>query len=294
MRRLPAAAAPHLTAPVSTLCWCWRVIRRDGIVLGFTDHDRDLVFDGTTFEAAAGLAASDAKDAVGLGTANLEVEGALSSERITEGDLAAGFYDVATVEIFRVHWPDAEHRVLVRKGTLGEIRRKGTRFEAEVRGLAHQLQHPTGRLFQHACDASLGDTRCGLAVGAPPFTASAVVLEITSLVALRVAGIETHAADWFTRGRLSVVSGAASGYTGEIKRYQPSTASTLLSLWQPAPSELAPGDQVSLTAGCDKQPETCRGKFANMSNFRGFPHIPGNDFASAYARAGAPPRVGNG
>jgi uncharacterized phage protein (TIGR02218 family) len=49
---------------------------------------------------------------------------------------------------------------------------------------------------------------------------------------------------------------------------------------------IAAGDAVVLRAGCDKQFSTCRAKFANAQNFRGFPHMPGNDFVLSYAREG--------
>ena len=35
-------------------------------------------------------------------------------------------------------------------------------------------------------------------------------------------------------------------------------------------------------AGCDKTFATCKAKFDNALNFRGFPHLPGNDAAYAY------------
>ena len=54
------------------------------------------------------------------------------------------------------------------------------------------------------------------------------------------------------------------------------------------PKPLAPGDTFVVTAGCDKRFETCTSKFANALNFRGFPHLPGNDFVVAYAVPGEP------
>jgi uncharacterized phage protein (TIGR02218 family) len=48
-----------------------------------------------------------------------------------------------------------------------------------------------------------------------------------------------------------------------------------------------------VTAGCDKRFETCRTKFANAVNFRGFPHLPGNDFVVAYAVPGEPGHDGS-
>ncbi len=119
MKALPIALDAHLKTGATTLCWCWRLTRGDGQRLGFTDHDKDLVFDGTTFEAAAGFTASDIRDGIGLSVDNLEVTGALSSLLLSEDDLAAGRYDEAKVEIFRVNWQDTGQRVLMRSGSSG-------------------------------------------------------------------------------------------------------------------------------------------------------------------------------
>jgi uncharacterized phage protein (TIGR02218 family) len=53
-------------------------------------------------------------------------------------------------------------------------------------------------------------------------------------------------------------------------------------LWQAMPEPVAAGDSFTVTAGCDKQFQTCHDRFNNVVNFRGFPHIPGNDFVISY------------
>ncbi|MCB1485390.1 MAG: DUF2163 domain-containing protein, partial [Hyphomicrobiaceae bacterium] len=161
MKDLTPGLQAHLDSGTTTLCWCWRLTRKDGTVQGFTDHDRALSFDSTTFEASSGFTASEITDALGLSVDNLEVTGALSSASLSEEDLAAGRYDDARVEIFRVNWQNPDERVVMRTGSLGEVRRADNSFTAEVRGLAHYLQQPKGRLFQYTCDADLGDARCG-------------------------------------------------------------------------------------------------------------------------------------
>lgn len=286
MKTLPTGLAAHLASGATTLCWCWRLARRDGTVLGFTDHDRDLVFDGTTFEAAAGFTASDIKDAVGLGVGNLEVESALASGRLEEADLAAGLYDDAAVEIFRVNWQDTSQRVLMRTGTLGEVRRSGTAFTAEVRGLAHYLNQPRGRLFQFTCDADLGDERCGVGVASPTYRGTGAVAALSSGRRFVAAGLASYIDQWFTRGLLVFTSGANSGQAIEIKAHRSTGGVAMIELWQEPAQAVAVGDAFTATAGCDKQLSTCRVKFANAANFRGFPHMPGNDLLTTVARPG--------
>jgi uncharacterized phage protein (TIGR02218 family) len=284
MKTLPPALSAHLASGTTTLCWCWRLTRRDGEKLGFTDHDRDLAFDGTTFEAAAGFTASEIKDAVGLSVDNLEVESALSSGRLSESDLAQGLYDDARVEIFRVNWQGPEQRVLMRAGSLGEVRRSGLTFTAEVRGLAHYLQQPKGRLFQYGCDADLGDARCKIDLADPANRGTGSVADVLNARRFTATGLDAFDAGWFTRGLLTFTSGANAGRAIEVKRHDAGGGTVSIELWQEPGQTPVAGDSFEVTAGCDKQFQTCRVKFANAANFRGFPHMPGNDFVSSFAR----------
>jgi uncharacterized phage protein (TIGR02218 family) len=289
MKALAAGLDAHIQGGVTTLCWCWRLRRNDGIALGFTDHDRDLTFDGTTFEAAAGVTASEIRDSVGLGVDNLEVESALTSDHLREADILGGLYDDARVEIWRVNWNAAEQRVLVRVGSLGEIRRNGQSFTGEIRGLAHYLQQPGGRLYQYGCDADLGDGRCRIALTSPPLRATASVASIVNARTFSTNDIGSYAADWFTRGLLHFTSGANAGRSFEVKRHMITDGMPFVELWQEPLQTPQAGNTFTITAGCDKQVSTCHSKFSNIANFRGFPHMPGNDFVSAVASSGRIP-----
>jgi len=292
VKQIGSALATHLASGATTLAWCWRLTRRDGLQLGFTDHDRDLVFDGTTFEAAAGFTASEIRDSVGLSVSNLEVESALSSERLEEADILAGRYDDARVEIWRVNWQDTGQRVLMRSGSVGEVRRSGLAFTAEVRGLSHYLQQPSGRLYQYSCDADLGDSRCRIPLEGPAYRATGSVVELSTARSFAATGLATYGSGWFTRGLLTFSSGANTGLAFEVKQHT-SGPNTLFALWQEPPSAIQAGDTFAVIAGCDKQLTTCSAKFSNTANFRGFPHMPGNDFLSSVARAGRPPGGGS-
>jgi uncharacterized phage protein (TIGR02218 family) len=281
VKSLPAGLQATLSSAATTLCWCWRITRRNGERFGFTDHDRDLLFDATTFEAATGFTASEIRDAVGLAVDNLEVESALVSGRLSESALAAGDFDDATVEIFRVNWSDPSERVLMRKGSLGEVRRTGSAFTAEVRGLAHYLQQPTGRVFQYTCNAELGDAQCGIDLTLPAWRGIGIVTSVESPRLVSASGLASFADGWFTRGLFTVTSGADAGRRSEVKRHTVGSGVVRIELWQPIGDALAAGDGFTVTAGCDKQFATCRERFANTVNYRGFPHMPGNDFLAS-------------
>ncbi len=284
MKSLPVGMQSDLDGGVTTLCWCWRLTRRDGQVLGFTDHDRDIVFDGVVFEAASGFTASEIVESVGLSVDDLEVESALSSGGLREDDLVAGDYDDARVEIFRVDWSDPAKRALMRTGSIGEVTRSRHTFRAEVRGLAHYLQQPKGRLFQYLCDADLGDTRCTVDLSAAAFRASGSISQIHSASEFDVTGLGAFADDWFTRGLFRFDDGVNANRSIEIKRHRLIDGVISINLWHDAVHVPAANDRFTVTAGCDKHIETCKLKFANAINFRGFPHMPGTDFLTKFVR----------
>ncbi|MEO1694765.1 MAG: DUF2163 domain-containing protein [Pseudomonadota bacterium] len=277
MKLLPSGLQAHLDSGATTLCWCWRLTRHDGVVLGFTDHDRDVAFDGTTFEAEAGMTAGELTSSLDLSVDTVEIDGAITSDRLTEADLSAGLFDNARVEVFRVNWSDVSQRVLMRSGSLGEVRRSDDAFTAEIRGLSHHLQQPRGRLYQYTCDAVLGDAKCGVDLSASAFAADVVVVGAPDTHTVDVSGAVMFADDWFARGLATVVSGANAGRTLEVKAQRANGGATQLTFWDAAPHPFASGDDIALVAGCDKHFATCTEKFANAENFRGFPFIPGTD-----------------
>jgi len=282
VRALGLDLQTHLDSGTTTLCWCWRLTRDDGLVLGFTNHDVDIGFDSTVFEATAGFHGTEVSSSLGLSVDNLDVSGALQSARLDAGDLAGGLFDDAQVEIYIVNWQDINQRVLIRQGNLGEVKRGNLIFEAEIRGLAHKLNQPFGRLFQFPCDADLGDQRCSIDLSLPQFKASGTVIEAEDRRRFGVSGLETYGANWFERGKLNWSSGANVNRSMEVKVHRINQGTHIIELWQPMAGDVAITDTFTITAGCDKQFSTCRDKFNNGVNFRGFPTMPGNDFAISY------------
>lgn len=290
MRIIPPALQAKLDSGVTTLCRCWRIVRRDGEVLGFTDHDEDVVLGSLICKAGTGFTGSEATASFGLAVPGSEVSGALAADALSEADLAAGRYDAASIEIHLVDWSDPSLNLLLAKGVLGEVRREGQAFVAELRSLADRLNEESGRRFTASCAADLGDSRCQIDLTSAVFRGTGTVAALNGTSSFTAAGLG-HADNWFTAGRLVWQSGANEGLAVEVKQHR-ATGSVTLDLWQAMPEPIAPGDTFAVTAGCDKRFATCRDRFSNAVNFRGFPHIPGNDFVTRYAVSGEPGNTG--
>jgi uncharacterized phage protein (TIGR02218 family) len=283
MKNMNPDLQAHLDEGTTTLSWCWRIARADGVSFGFTDHDVTLTFDGTTFEPESGLTASEVRSGSDLSVDAQDAEGVLTSDRITETDILDGRWDNGEVEVWRVNWADPGQRVLMRRGAIGQIRRGRLAFVAEVRSLAHVLGQTVGRTFQATCDAALGNARCGVDLDDPAFNGPGTVLDLLRDRAFTASGLGGFASGWFTFGTVEWTSGVNAGRLAEIIAHDVTDGIAVLTLLEAPVRAITEADTFNIRAGCDKRMETCGAKFANTANFRGFPHIPGQDAVLRYA-----------
>jgi uncharacterized phage protein (TIGR02218 family) len=286
VRAIPYLLQQRLDSGATTLCRCWIVRRHDGLALGFTDHDCDLSIDDVTCRAGTGFSATEATSRFGLAVDSSEIGGALAGDSLNEFDLAAGLFDAATIETWLVDWSDVPLKLKLAVATLGEVKREGSAFSVELRGPADRLAQENGRLYTARCSADLGTARCGVDLAAPTLTGEGAVETPESVSAFIASGLGEFDNGVFTAGKLHWTSGGNAGTAIEIKSHRVDSGVVHLSLWQAMPETINDGDSFTVTAGCDRSFAVCRDRFANEVNFRGFPHIPGNDFVMQYPTAG--------
>ncbi|MEL6318080.1 MAG: DUF2163 domain-containing protein, partial [Pseudomonadota bacterium] len=259
-----------------------------------TDHDRALSFDGLAFRPETAIDAAALERGLGLAIDNLEISGALSSRAIRDVDIERGLYDGAEIALWRVDWSAPALRVLLFRGRIGEIRRlsgpdldgpqdRGA-FFAEIQGLSERLNRPTGRVIAPTCDARLGDARCGVDLAALAVAATVAAIETSD--AILISGPDPATAARYTRGALAWTSGGNAPDRAAIKRCARINDAVRLSLWAPPAAPIAVGDALSLSPGCDKLWTTCRDVYANTARFRGFPHVPSDDWVTTYPARG--------
>ncbi len=240
------------------------------------------------FRASTGMDASALQSATGLSVDNAQAVGALSDAAVSEEDIRAGKFDRAEIRQWLVDWERPELRVLLFRGQFGEIRRTDGAFEVELRGLAEALSAPVGRSVLRTCDRVLGDAKCGFDPSQPGFSGEGELADGGSPGVLVANGLAGFADGWFTAGRPHLAVGrerrrerhgeGGQARCGGLRR---------VTLWQRPGRSAAVGDRFRVVAGCDKRADTCREKFNNFLNFRGFPHLPGDDWVTAYPKDGA-------
>lgn len=268
-----------LERPLTTACLCWRLDRRDGVALGFTTHDRDLLIDGLAYRAAPGMLPSAVSVSDGLDADGVDVKGALTSDAITDADLRAGRWDGARLILFMTDWAKpGEQRLPVMRGLLGEISQTGAAFSAELNGSTAALDAPVVEQTSPTCRASLGDKRCRVDMAARTRRAHVAGWDGDRAIALDE---PEPSADAYGYGRLRWLSGRNAGLDGQIRASNGSN----VSLREPPAFAVETGALLLLTEGCDRRLETCAGRFANAVNFRGEPHLPGIDLLTRYPGA---------
>jgi uncharacterized phage protein (TIGR02218 family) len=262
------------STPLETTATFWRLLRRDGVTLGFTSHDRDLWLDGVLHRAAPGMIPSSIRRSADFEPDSAEVQGALSHEAIAGADLAAGRFDGAQVRIGVVDWETGEHEVLYR-GAIGAVTEEAARFTAElVSRKAELLLDPVPRTSP-SCRAAFCGPGCNLSpvgfsheaqLSAVDFGANAVTLATGAAPADLVGGFVR----WFDGPH----AGAAMNVMAQ--------GSAGLVLDMPLDPALVPGTRALVREGCDHTLGTCAVRFANALNFQGEPFLPGNDLITRY------------
>jgi uncharacterized phage protein (TIGR02218 family) len=267
---------PTFEAPLSTIALCWRIERADGAGLALTSHDEPLCVGATVFEAAPGILPSAVQHKAGLEANGAEVAGAISSAAIAEEDLLLGRWDGARVRMTAVDWelPDAGEVALM-KGELGDVRLERGEFTAELRGAAARLDAPICPETSPECRAELGDKKCRVDLAGRTMIAAVVSAEGSELV------LDQGVSGDFLWGRVRFLTGGNCGLASVLVAADGSR----VSLRDMPRAEIAAGDRLELRHGCDKSFATCTGRFANAENFRGEPHLPGNDLLTRYPGA---------
>lgn len=268
MKRVNQAFFNQLRSSATDLAKCWRIERSDGVVIGFTEHDKVLTIDGVDYSPTNAFSSSAFSQKSDLSVSNINVV-ALISDLITEDDLHAGKFDNADVKIFYVIWSQLQYGTMPVMGArFGEVKFMEGQFEVELRSRAQALQQPIGRVYGLECDALLGDSRCTVDVA--DYTQTGTVAALFDVIGFYDNALTAEEDGYFQYGVVTFTTGDNEGLSMEVRGH----AGNLVVLLEPPAFPISIGDEYEIVAGCDKTCDTCRLKFANLDNFRGFPHMP--------------------
>ena len=261
---------------LTSLALCWRLERLDGAGIALTSHDTPLTSDGVRYDPAPGMTPASVTRSLGLQPQSAEAAGALDSDALSQADLALGRWDGAQVQMTIADWRDgsAEPVALV-GGVIGSVSIRGEGFSAELQGAAAALEAPVCPATSAECRAELGDTKCRVDLAGRTLVAHVVESDGGSLT------LDTAVDERFVLGRLRFMSGGNCGLATVIL----AAAGNVVEVRDLPRATVESGCRVELREGCDKRLATCVSRFANAVNFRGEPHLPGNDLLTRYPGA---------
>ena len=260
--------------PLATIALCWRIERCDGVTIGLTAHDRDLIVDGLVHRAAPGMTPSAVVRTGGLEADTMDVGGALTSSAIDERDLIAGRWDGARMVVFAVDWTNGARHAALGEGRIGAVELNDDGFTAELRGASGALDRGVVEVTSAECRAELGDARCRVALAGR----RRMLRVIASDSRVLTMDAAEPSADAYGGGTLRWIGGGNGGLESAILR----SAGATLTLRSPPALAVAAGTLVEAIEGCDKSVATCAGRFDNALNFRGEPYLPGVDLLTRY------------
>jgi len=268
-----------LAGDLTSTAYIWRLERRDGVAIGFISHDRDLIIDDFLYRAAPGLRPSTVAMSDSLDIDNVEIDGVLTANAITDADLMTGRWNGARLELSLVDWSNTSNRPkLLIVGEFGEISRSGDAFRVEILGPTQFLNAPVAPPTSPTCRAEFGDRQCQQNLGR-----YRQELKLTSSAGnqLDFDGLN-QLGNLFALGELRWLTGLNCGLVFAILSGQ----GNMITLADLPVLPMQVGDRALLTQGCDKRLTTCQNRFQNVVNFRGEPFLPGNDLLTRVGTGG--------
>lgn len=269
----------HLGQTSTTLATCIEIKLVDGsnVIYRFTDHDKPIEYpssSGFFYLPTSGYIPSASNTKIDLSVDNLNIIGIIDDSTLSYDDLLAGRFDFADAKIFQVNYADTSMGIMsMINGKIGKVTLEDNTFTAELRGLTQFFQQSIGEPYIVLCPADLGDSRCK--VNMTPFTATLTVSGIGVGFEKRIFTTDLTDPDGhYDLGLVTWNTGSANEYFKmDVKVYL--NANGQVELYEPMPNDIVIGDTATIQTGCDKKWETCRNRYNNQLNYRGFPFLYG-------------------
>ena len=313
-RNIPIALQPAIASSHQTWCYLMRIdpARAEYPSYGVTSLDADVTYDDgiseLTYVAAVGMVPTTLLSSSDNAVTEQEAQ-SLAPEfdvPVAEDDLAAGAYDFAEVNVYRVDYMDlAAGHVHIFRGTLGRILfgDQGLSFTNELRPLAQNLKQSITEKWSIGCRATFGSKPLGTGGGAIeerfPCNFDADALWEGGTVA--TVGLESNQS--FTTaglapafggnpGKVRWLTGRNAGRENEVDQFDEAGGVQTIGLTFPTMFPIQSGDTFEFRDDCPHTVAACKAR-DNWPNYRGEPNIPVGD-AGQIAVPGASAGIGTG
>lgn len=260
---------------------CFTFSLLSGLVLTYTNADvpialngysyvaNSVLVDGLNYKCAVGLDVDQQK--ITISARPLDTIGGVPFLQALRNGVLDGC-EITRERVFLTAWNAPPlGSVLLFKGRVATINSLG-RTTAEITVNSDlallDIQIPRN-LYSPACVHVLFDSGCGLVKNV--YGANGAVGAGTTNLSIAWSGASAA----YAQGTIVFTSGVNGGISANVK----SASSTALTLAYPLLNAPAVGDTFTAYQGCDHSMATCKAKFNNLANFRGFPFIPPPTYA---------------
>ena len=276
MQQIDENRRESIESNLTHLILCCKIIRKDEIELCFTENGENIIVDGRVYSACASL--KKIRSNSGLILDEYRFETILNSDTIRSMDITQGLFDGALVEIFMIDLLKVNNSqgfvsIFLKRGRIGEITTlDDNKFIARFLDVIYDTKVSINNRYSLTCRATFGDKRCGIKVN--DLTYDGFVTNIVDNKSffdsenLKINGYFDFGHIVFWNQDVTQVLD-----TGNIKFFINKT----FELYKPTNINLLKNMKYTATVGCNKTAEWCSKRFKNIENFRGEPHIPGNE-----------------
>lgn len=268
MREISTNLQISLQKDVTNLVKIYTLTLKDNSVLGFTDSDAEITFGGVIYkpniQSEKLLKSLEGKDRV-------EIFGVIDSELINEQNIKSGKFLDAHIEIAAIDLNNlSEGKIVLNSGFIESISYDNSSYIFNIKPYSEKLKRVITQNYSKKCRADFGDSKCG--INLENYKSNGSVTEIIDEKSFKVSALGQENF-YYNYGIISFTNGANNGLKFNIKSYK----DDIIKLFLSPNSAIEIGDNFEIFTGCDKSFNCCIEKFDNAENFRGEPHIPGND-----------------
>jgi uncharacterized phage protein (TIGR02218 family) len=263
---------------------CVKVTRDDGKAFRFTAHDEDIRLieeDGVryTYKAAGSFKMYALEMTSGLAVSNMDIEGVITDDSITDFDLENGLFESAKVELFLAYWTNLDIGILpLRTAWIGDITTTGISYKTDLRGIAQRLAQVFTSLTSLECRYEFCDADCTLNL-ADNTEEVTIGLSATAKVCY-IGTLADYVGSPYQWGLIEFTSGKNAGLKMEIVRQ----IANRFELFMAMPYPIETGATAKITKGCAKTYDACA-SYGNVKNMGAEPYITGSDLLARYPDA---------
>ncbi|WP_158812531.1 DUF2163 domain-containing protein [Methylocapsa sp. S129] len=256
---------------------CFTFTLPSGLALTYTNVDQPIAYNGAVFAAngplvqglkyrcAAGLDVDKQQIVIAARPTDL-VAGAMFLNALRDGAFDGCVIQRDRVFMTALGQPPIGGVTLFhgRISTVDQVGRTSAKITVASDLIILDMDMPKN-LYAATCLHTLYDSGCGIIRGTYATSGTVGASSTASLINFSGA-LMAH-----QQGAILFTSGANANVRATVKL---AVAGVSLTLIYPLPSPPTTGDAFTVYQGCDHTPATCKARFNNLANFRGFPYVP--------------------